>query len=262
MSNMLARLRMIVWTGPMIVLATAFMGSVSLLVSLFDSSGNGQHRVARGWSRMLLWIARVRVDVEGQHKIAPGGSYVFVANHRSFFDIPCILPNIAVQFRFLAIKPLFSVPFIGYHLTRAGHLPVNEANARESLKTTSEAARIVQERGISILLFPEGERTDGRLLPFKDGAAYIAIKAGVPIVPITLIGAREIVPRGSLLVRGGVVRMIVGDPAPTLDLPLPELSHLSQSLRESIGKTLEDAGAPPIGPYAAAPAVSAAVSSD
>jgi 1-acyl-sn-glycerol-3-phosphate acyltransferase len=243
MLTSLAKLRMVFWTGPMIILATAVMGSISLFLSLFDSSGNTQHRVARAWSHILLWIARVRVEVEGQEKIAPGGSYVFVANHRSFYDVPCILPNIAVQFRFLADKPVFSVPFIGYHLKRAGHLPVNEDSARESLATMSEAARIIHERGISILLFPEGERTTGDLLPFKDGAAYIAIKAGVPIVPISLVGAGDILPRGSLLVRGGVVHMRIGDPMPTLDLSLQDRTRLSLSLRETIEKGAKSAEA-------------------
>jgi len=240
MPEILVRLRMVFWTGPMIVLATAFMGSISLLVSLFDSSGNTQHRIARGWSRMLLWIARVKVDVEGQERIAPGGSYLFVANHRSFYDIPCVLPNISVQFRFLADKPVFRVPFIGYHLKRSGHLSVNESSGRESLKSMSEAARIIQERGISILVFPEGSRTNGELLPFKDGAAYIAIRAGVPIVPIALAGVGDVLPVGTLLVRSGRVKMKIGEPIPTLDLGLDDRTRLSRSLREQLITTLRE----------------------
>jgi 1-acyl-sn-glycerol-3-phosphate acyltransferase len=242
MPAILARIRTVVWTAPAIALATAFMGSVSLVISLFDSSGNTQHRVARGWSRMLLWIARVKVEVEGAEQIAPGGSYVFVANHRSFFDIPCILPNISVQFRFLADKHIFSVPFIGYHLTRAGHLPVTSSSARESLKTMSAAARIVQESGISILIFPEAERTSGEMLPFKDGAAYVAIKAGVPIVPIALLGTRKILPRGGGVFRGGVVRMRIGKPVPTLDASLNARTELSAALRETIMECEQPAG--------------------
>ncbi len=232
-------LRMIFWTAPAITAATAVMGTVSLLVSLVDSSGNSQHRVARGWSRLLLWIARVRVRVEGKERIAPGGSYVFVANHRSYFDVPCVLPHIPVQFRFLADKPLFRIPFIGYHLTRAEHLPVNDSSARESLRSMSAAARIIQQKEISILLFPEGERTYGGMLPFKEGAAYIAIKAGVPIIPVALRGVREVMPRGSLLVRGGDVLMTIGDPIPTLDLPLHSRAELSEQLREEIAALLE-----------------------
>lgn len=230
----LEKIRALLITDPLIILATMLMGSISLLVSLFDSSGRGQHRVARGWSRMLLRISGVKVDVEGLEKIAPGGSYVFIANHRSFMDIPVILPHISVEFRFLANKNLFSVPFIGYHLKRAGHLPVDNANPRESLKSMSEAARVIQQRGISILVFPEGGRTEGELKPFKDGAAYIAIKAGVPIVPVALLGMREILPMGSIYVRGGHVRMRIGDPIPTVHLTLQERAQLSRQLRDCV----------------------------
>ncbi|MBM3775675.1 MAG: 1-acyl-sn-glycerol-3-phosphate acyltransferase, partial [Acidobacteria bacterium] len=197
--------RSLLVTDPLIILSTILMGSVSLLVSLVDSSGRGQHRVARGWSRMLLAVSGVRVRVQGLEKIAPDGSYVFAANHRSYMDIPAILPHIPVQFRFLANRNLFNVPFIGYHLRRAGHLPVNNANPRESLRTMSDAARAIRQRGISALVFPEGGRTYGELGEFKEGAAYIAIKAGVPIVPMAMTGLREVLPRGSGVVNRGRV---------------------------------------------------------
>ncbi|MFN3325779.1 MAG: lysophospholipid acyltransferase family protein [Bryobacteraceae bacterium] len=236
---LLNKLRSLLITDPLIILATAFMGSVSLLVSLFDSSGRGQHRVARGWSRMLLGISRVRVEVEGVEKIAPEGSYVFVANHRSYMDVPVILPQIPVQFRFLANRNLFSVPFIGYHLKRAGHLPVDNANPRESLKTMSAAANAIRQRGISILVFPEGGRTHGELRPFKDGASYIAIKAGVPVVPVALIGLREILPMGSAVVNGGKVQVRIGDPIPTVGLTLHDRMQLSQKLHDRVEELLD-----------------------
>jgi len=232
----LCKLRVLLFTAPLIVLITSVMSTISLIVSLFSSTGRTQHSMAKAWSRILLRIAGVKVEVEGLEKIAPGGSYVFIANHRSYFDVPCVLPYVPVQCRFLANKNLFSVPFIGYHLKRAGHLPVDSANPRESLKSMSEAARIIQKRGISVLVFPEGGRTMGELRPFKDGAAFIAIKAGVPIVPIALLGTREVLPTGSIWVKGGTVRIRIGDPVPTLDLSLQDRTKLSQSLREAIAE--------------------------
>lgn len=232
----LRKIRALVITDPLIIAATAFMGSVSLLLSLFDSSGYAQHRMARGWSRILLKISRVKVRVDGLEKIAPGGSYVFVANHRSYMDVPVILAHVSVQFRFLANKNLFRVPFIGYHLQRAGHLPVDNANPRESLRSMSEAARVIQERYISILVFPEGGRTHGELRPFKEGAAYIAIKAGVPVVPVALLGMREILPMGSIYVQGGEVRLCIGDPIPTIDLSPQDRARLSQQLRDAVSE--------------------------
>jgi 1-acyl-sn-glycerol-3-phosphate acyltransferase len=243
---MFAKLRSALITAPLIALATAYYGSISLIVSLFSSTGNTQHFIAKDWAAMLLRIARVKVTVEGLEKIAPGGSYVFIANHRSYFDVPVILPHIGVQFRFLANQNLFSIPFIGYHLTRAGHIPVNSSNARESLHSMSEAARIIQKRGVSILLFPEGGRTFGELDPFKDGAAYIAIKAGVPIVPIGLIGLEGILPRGGATIRGGKVSMKIGDPIETLDLSLQERTALTQTLRTRVAELIGAQSAAPV----------------
>jgi len=243
MSTLVAKLRLVFYTGPLMLLVTAGAGALWLLASLFDSSGRSQHSVVRSWSRMLLGIARVRVAVEGREKIAPGGSYVFAANHRSYFDAPCILAQIPVQFRFLANRSLFRIPFFGCHLRRAGHLPVNRSTVRESLKSMSAAAEVIQEHGISVLLFPEGGRTSGELRPLTDEAAYLAIKAGVPIVPVSLLGAREILPPGSALVRGGRVRMRIGEPVPTLDLSLRDRSELSRRLRESIAETHQPAEA-------------------
>ncbi len=233
---MLHKIKVLLYVAPVMTLFTAIMGTLSLIVSLFSSTGITQHKMARFWSRVLLRIGGIRVKVEGVEKIAPGGSYVFIANHRSYFDVPCILPHIPVQFRFVANKNLFSVPFIGFHLKRAGHLAVDSSNARESLKSMAEAGRIIQERNVSVLVFPEGARTRGELLPFKDGAAFVAIKAGVPIVPIALLGTREILPLGSFWLRGGLVTMKIGDPIPTLDMSLLDRTRLSQALREAISE--------------------------
>jgi 1-acyl-sn-glycerol-3-phosphate acyltransferase len=236
----LRKFRALFLTAPLIVLATAVMGSVSLLVSLFDSSGHGQHKIARLWSRILLSIARVKVRAEGLEKIAPGGSYVFIANHRSYMDVPVVLATISAQFRFMANKNLFSIPFIGYHLHRAGHLPVDNANPRESLRSMTEAARVIQKGDISILIFPEGGRTGGELRAFKDGAAYIAIKSGAPVVPVALIGMRNILPMGSGTVSGGEVVLRVGEPAPTIDLSLQDRTLFSGQMRDAIARLLDE----------------------
>jgi 1-acyl-sn-glycerol-3-phosphate acyltransferase len=231
---MLARLRAALITDPLIVLATILMGTVSLATSLFDASGRAQHGVARLWARMLLRIAAVRARVEGLERIAPDSSYVFVSNHLSYMDTPLVIAHIPVQFRFLAKKGLFLVPFIGYHLKRAGHIPVPRGDARASLRTMAEAARLVRDRGVSVLVFPEGGRSPGAMREFKEGAAYIAIKAGVPAVPVGILGTREILPMDSLLVRGGEAQLRIGEPIPTAGLTIHDHRRLTQQLREGV----------------------------
>jgi 1-acyl-sn-glycerol-3-phosphate acyltransferase len=154
-------------------------------------------------------------------------------------DIPAILARLPHQFRFFAKKGLFSIPFLGWHLKRAGHLPVDRSNARNSLKSMSGGARIVAERGISVLLFPEGGRTPEGLRPFKEGAAYIAIKAGVPVVPMAIVGMRRLLPMDSIHLRAGRAELRIGDPILTAGMKLHDREALTERLREEVVGLLE-----------------------
>src|SRR5882724_8548630 len=234
-------IRSLLITDPIIILATIIMGTVSLLTSLFDSQGRLQHQISRVWSRMLLAVSGVKMRITGLDKLDPSGSYVFVANHRSLMDTPVVLAHIPLQFRFLAKKGLFLIPILGTHLRRAGHLPVVKDDPRASLKSMSDAAKIIRERGISVLLFPEGGRSrDDKLQEFKEGAAYIAIKAGVPAVPIVMTGTREVLPMGSMQIMSGIVELRIGDPIPTANLSLKDRTSLTQTLREKVVELLSD----------------------
>jgi 1-acyl-sn-glycerol-3-phosphate acyltransferase len=232
-------LRSLFFTIPLIFAATIVMEIVSFLASLFDRTGNTQHKVARVWGRMLLAISFIRVRVEGLEKLDSDATYVFISNHASFMDIPAILARLPYQFRFFAKKGLYRIPFLGWHLSRAGHLPVDRSSARASLKSMSEGARIVAGRGISVLLFPEGGRAPVGLRAFKEGAAYIAIKAGVPIVPMALVGMRPLLPMGSIHIRSGRVVLRVGDPIPTAGMRLSDREPLNQRLYEEVSRLLE-----------------------
>src|SRR5271163_92030 len=237
----MSKLRSYVITAPLIFLATAIYGLIGLAVSFFDSTGDRQMLIARAWSRALLLIGRVKVKVEGLENISPNGSYVLVSNHLSYMDTPVILANVPVQFRFLAKKGLFQIPLLGTHLARAGHIPVPRDDARAAVKTMTTAAQAIRERGISLLIFPEGGRSHtGELAAFKEGAAYIAIRAGVPLVPIALHGTREVLPFGSGHVRSGTVTMRIGNPIPTDQAQLRDRGRVTAELRGRIVSLLED----------------------
>ena len=241
----LSYIRSLLITDPIIILATIIMGSISLLTSLFDSDGRIQHQISRVWSRMLLRVSGVQMQVEGLEKIEPRGTYVFVANHRSFMDIPVLLAYLPLQFRFLAKKGLFLIPFLGTHLRRAGHLPVVKDNPRASLKSMTDAARMLRGPGLSVMLFPEGGRSkDGVLQDFIEGAAYIAVKAGVPIVPLAMTGTREVLPMGSLQIMSGVVELRIGDPIPTGNLTMKDRATLTQTMHDRVADLLRSASQP------------------
>jgi 1-acyl-sn-glycerol-3-phosphate acyltransferase len=233
-------LRSLLITDPLIIVATIMFGAMSLVVSFFDPTRHKQNAMARAWARTLLAVSRVKVRVEGLEKIKEDGSYVFVSNHLSYMDTPVALANIPVQFRFLAKRGLFQIPFLGWHLARAGHIPVPRGDARAAVKTMTLAAQVVREQKISLLIFPEGGRSrKGEMRPFMEGAAYIAIRAGVPLVPIGLQGTREVLPYGSGNIRGGPVILRIGDPIPTDQATIRDRLQLTELLRERIIKLIE-----------------------
>jgi len=227
-------LRSALFSTPLIALCTIFMGTLSLIASFFDRTGKSQHALARVWGKMLLAVSFMRVSVVGLEKLDPRGAYVFVANHGSFMDIPALLATLPQQFRFFAKKGLFQIPFLGTHLKRAGHLPVDRSSPRASLKSMMEAARIISGRGVSVLNFPEGGRSAEGLREFKEGPAYIAIKAGVPIVPVALIGLRELLPMGSVHLKSGNVLVRVGAPISTQGLEASNRLDLTLRLHREI----------------------------
>ncbi|MFN3325780.1 MAG: lysophospholipid acyltransferase family protein [Bryobacteraceae bacterium] len=230
----LSYLRAILILDPLIILTTIFMGSVSVLCSFFDGEGRAQFRVARAWARMLLRIAGVKMRVEGLERLDPTQSYVLAGNHLSLMDTPVVLGTMPLRFLFMANEKYFRIPFLGTHLRRSGNLPVASGDPRASMRTMTEAARIIRERKLSMVLFPEGSRSRGEMQDFKEGAAYIAIKAGVPIVPMAIRGTREVLPVGSIHVKPGPVSLRLGEPIPTEGLTLKDRAALTETLRARV----------------------------
>jgi 1-acyl-sn-glycerol-3-phosphate acyltransferase len=232
-----SRLRAYLLIDPLLILTTVVFGLASMLASMFDTRGRTQHAIARQWAHLLLSISGARIRFEGLQKLEKNAAYVLVANHSSYMDTPAVL-LLPLEIRFFAKRGLFRIPLLGGHLRRAGHLPVVRENPRASLKSLTEGARLVRERGVSVVLFPEGGRSPEGLREFKDGAAYLAIKAGVPAVPIGIIGMRRVLPMGSGHVRPHAVTMRIGDPIPTAGLKLDARGELSQTLRSKVAELI------------------------
>ena len=233
---MLSHLRSLLWMCPLIGISVVVMGSVSLLASLFDATGRMQHRVAVLWARIVLRVCMVRVEVSGLENLDPGCSYVFCCNHFSLIDTPVMFANMPREFRVLARHNLWRIPFLGWHLNRAGHIPVRRESPRAAARNIGEAAEKLRE-GDSILMFPEGGRTRQPVMrKFKPGAAYIAIKAQVPIVPMGLVGTRKILPPASSHLHPGIAEVRVGKPIPTRGLSSRDANQLITEVQEKIGK--------------------------
>jgi 1-acyl-sn-glycerol-3-phosphate acyltransferase len=233
-------LRTYLWTGPLITLATFVMASLSLLAALFHAPAEKLHRLASVWGKMLLWIGFVRVQVEGIEKLQPAQSYVLVSNHTSYFDTPAIIASIPLQFRFFAKKGLFEIPLFGTHLTQAGHFPIVRDDPRASMKSLFEGAKQIRERNISVLIFPEGGRSEATLREFKEGAALLAIRAGVPAVPVGIIGARAVLPVHSMHVIPGLIRIRIGDPISTAEMGARDRGLLTETLMHRVAELTGD----------------------
>lgn len=217
---------------PLICLAAMVFSTLALLFSLVDRRGIWQHWCARTWCRIVAALAGMRVRVQGAENIPRSRPCIFAANHQSYLDIPALFAALPVEFRFLARQSLFSVPFLGWFLWRAGHIPIDRERARVALTNLNRAAEKLRA-GCSTVIFPEGTRSaDGLLQAFKSGGFKLALKAGVPIVPVTIIGTHHILRRDSLLFHPGEVEIII-DPPLEMDgyttRTLPELMERTRS---------------------------------
>ena len=214
---------------PAISLYTIVLGTTSLLSTLVDRKGNFAHRCARAWARLSLGTTGVRVTVEGVEKLDPHRSYVFAANHQSIYDIPIVFASVPFQLRIVAKQSLGRIPFMGWHLHRAGHLLVDRRNPGPDI--VRKMARLMRE-GSSLIVFPEGTRSvDGQLGRFKKGSFLVALGANLPVVPVTIEGSRHVMQKGRLTVRPGNVRLTVHEPIPTEGLRREDVPGFADRVR-------------------------------
>jgi len=195
------------------VAVTAFI-SFFIVVSypLFSRGERTVHRIAILWARILLWLSSVKTEVVGRENILRGRSQIFMANHQSGFDILIVLAHIDTYFAWIAKKELFSIPVFGDAMKKGGYIPIDRKNFVRALRSIGDAARIIRD-GKSVMTFPEGTRSmDGQIHPFKKGVFHLALQAGVPIVPVSIIGSGEIMPKKSLRVHPGKVILVIDKP--------------------------------------------------
>ncbi len=223
---------------PLIAASTAFFGCISLLCGLWDASGRQQHAIARIWARSLLRLALSPVSVIGLERVRPllasAQPAVYVSNHLSYFDTPVLFAKLPFQFRILAKSGLWKVPFIGWYLHRSGQVPV-DANSHRSMIASLGRGVATLKSGMPLLLFPEGSRTpDGALQDFQSGGAFMAIKAGVPVVPIALVGTYELLPIHTYHLTPRPLLAVIGDPIPTAGLTTRDAPALTERLHAAI----------------------------
>ena len=216
---------------------TVVMGTISLLLWPFDRTGDLQHACARIWNRMVAVTIGARIKVHGTEHVKPGKAYVYMANHSSLIDTPALFAYLPYQFKIIAKRELFYVPFMGWHLWTSGNFPVD----RNPRKAVLGLRRIIEgvRNGKSLAVFPEGTRTsDGQLQDFKSGTFKIALRAGVPIVPVAIRGTFALLPKTTLVPRPGPVDVFIGEPIDTTAYTEKDLPALIARTREAIAQKL------------------------
>jgi 1-acyl-sn-glycerol-3-phosphate acyltransferase len=232
--------------APLIGLATAWFGVIALIVSVFETSGRRQHRIARAWASTVLRIISCPITVVGAEHLPTRPSRkwgarvprpapaVYACNHLSYFDTPALFASLRFQFRILAKSSLFKIPFLGWYLRRSGQVPVDASDTHASLRSLNAGVKTLKG-GLPLVIFPEGGRTpDGKLHTFLSGMAYMAVRAKVPIVPMALVGTYQALPMHVYHIRPRPFLLVVGDPISTQDYSLRQLDELTARVFDAI----------------------------
>jgi 1-acyl-sn-glycerol-3-phosphate acyltransferase len=219
--------------APLALLLTAGYASAACVAALADRTGRATRAVGGAWSRALLRLFRVGVRVSGLGH-APAGPAVYAANHASALDILIVFGHLPVDFRIVYKKSLSLVPLLGWAIWLGGHIPIDRGNAFRARRSLANAARRIRE-GTSVVVFPEGTRSpDGSVRRFKRGSFGLAIAAGVPIVPVSLVGVKGVVPHGLPSLRPGAVAVALHPPVPVAGRSPDDAEALAEDVRRIV----------------------------
>lgn len=200
---------LIAW--PLLVVLTVFT-AVFTVCTVFWKNAEFVHKVQQFWSRSFFWLMFLPVSVDGQEHIVPGQSYVFVANHQSMFDVWLVYGWLPVIFKWLMKAELRKVPFVGTGCKAAGHIFIDRRNTKAAMESLKEVEKQLVN-GVCTVIFPEGTRShNGEVGRFKRGAFQIAWDLGLPIIPLSLDGCYEVLPKGKPFVYRAPVHMHIGEP--------------------------------------------------
>jgi len=230
-----------------LVLGTIVYGLLALPVSLFPRGADGVFTLSKLWAWGLLASSGVRTRVRFDAPLDRRKGYVFLGNHQSMFDIPLVIASVPVQLRFAAKRSLFRIPVFGWAIRAGGLIPVDRGDPRKA-RATFAAAHERLGRGTSVLLFPEGSRSlDGLIHPFERGGFLLALKTGLPIVPVGIHGTLAVQRRGSARICGGPVAIHYGEPIDPKEFGIRRRAELETLVRSRLEELAQTASAPPGG---------------
>ncbi|HUP48084.1 MAG TPA: lysophospholipid acyltransferase family protein [Thermoanaerobaculia bacterium] len=232
------------WATLVAVAATVPLASATIVVASLRGNSPAIERIIQLWARLILWAAGIELRTENTAVLDLSQRYIIVANHYSYFDIPCIFAAIPQPIRFMAKASLFRIPIFGWAIGRAGFIPIDRKNRRTAVKSFDLAAERIR-KGNTIVVFPEeGRSRDGRMRPFQRGGFLLALKTELPVVPVAIKGTWEVFRPGATRVTPGPVTITVTPPIPTAGLTLRDKEGLAEEARMRIATIVfgDDAG--------------------
>jgi 1-acyl-sn-glycerol-3-phosphate acyltransferase len=219
--------------APLAAAVTVVLSSAAIVVGILDRSGRGCRVIAGIWSRALLGIARVGARVEGLEHL-PAGPAVYAANHGSALDIPILFAHLPVDFRIIHKLSIYLIPFLGQAVWAARHIGIDRRNAFRARRSLADAAQRIRE-GTSVVVYPEGTRSpDGSVRRFKRGSLALALQAGVPVVPVSIVGVKDVAPRGLSSLVPGTVGVRVHAPVPVAGRGPADAEALAEEVRQIV----------------------------
>jgi 1-acyl-sn-glycerol-3-phosphate acyltransferase len=218
-----------------IAFSTIVLGVIAIVGTLVTRRGWVVDRIGRLWSRGIVRVCGIDLEVQGLERLQPGQSYILISNHLSNFDIWCTLASMPFVVRFVAKKELLRIPVFGQALGVSDHIVIDRANPQSAIARINAAAQRT-ERGMGVLFYAEGTRSrDGKVHEFKKGGVSLALSTQLPIVPMSVSGTRKFLPRGCAVIRpGGRVRIVLADPIPTTGLSYDDRHALNQRVRSTV----------------------------
>lgn len=197
---------------PAVGWVTLFWATLSVVLSFLFPRRNYTHACARLWGRTLLALNGSRVEVKGEENLLKDRAQLFFCNHQSWVDIVVISACLPCSFKWISTRGVFYVPFLGWHMKRAGYISVERARRGKAARAVQEALTAIRQ-GHSLVIFPEGSRSpNGQLKSFKRGGFLLALRGPFPIVPLAVQGTRNILPKGSLKIGKGDVKVTIAKP--------------------------------------------------
>jgi 1-acyl-sn-glycerol-3-phosphate acyltransferase len=218
-----------------VIAGTLIAGSLAVVAALLTRSGRPVHVIERWWAKAMVRACGMHLEVDGLHHLDANRSYVIISNHQSHLDICATMVGLGRKILFVAKQELLDIPIFGRALVLSGHIVIDRNNSESAISTVNAAVRDSPD-GSCILFYAEGTRSpDGKVQPFKKGGVTLALRTGLPIVPLTISGTRQLLPKGATLIRtGGIVKLTVAPPIETTGLPLEARERLNERVREII----------------------------